>query len=238
MKAYCIAELKCNMNIGGRAAKQALPYLTGQAAYEFPDIVISVSEERIARMSEKYGVSADEAEYYLSGYDFYKQLLSFNGCFLHASAVAYQNRAYLFSADSGVGKSTHTALWLKNFPGAYILNDDKPALRKMDGRFFVFGTPWSGKTDLNRNEKVPLGAICFLERSEHNDIAPLKTGEAIGLFMRQTYNYHFRPEMTEKLFSLMNELFTQYHARRLRCRPDDAAARLAYNTLKEDGNEN
>ena len=71
---------------------------------------------------------------------------------LHSSCVVYEDKAYLFSAPCGTGKSTHTQIWLKRFPGAYILNDDKPAIRIMEDGVYAFGTPFSGKTDLNVNK--------------------------------------------------------------------------------------
>ena len=74
---------------------------------------------------------------------------------LHSSAVVVDGYAYLFSADSGTGKSTHTGLWKQHFGDrAYIINDDKPAIRKVDGEWYVFGTPWSGKTDTSVNPRA------------------------------------------------------------------------------------
>ena len=69
-------------------------------------------------------LSDDTLEYMYLGGEFYSTLVYFNGMMLHSSCVVYNNRAYLFSAPSGTGKSTHTQLWLKRFPGSYILNDD------------------------------------------------------------------------------------------------------------------
>ena len=66
-----------------------------------------------------------ESEYYCSAYRFYTQLVDFSGLMLHSSAVIMDGRAYLFSAPSGTGKSTHTQLWLDVFGDrATILNDD------------------------------------------------------------------------------------------------------------------
>ena len=87
---------------------------------------------------------------------------------------AMDGQAYLFSADSGVGKSTHSRLWQQVFGDqrVTIINDDKPALRLRDGVWYVYGTPWSGKYGLNHNLCYPLAGICFLERSKTNKIVP------------------------------------------------------------------
>lgn len=65
---------------------------------------------------------------------------------MHASVIAKEAGAYLFFGTSGTGKSTHSRLWLENVEGSSLLNDDNPALRVIDGKVIVFGTPWSGKT--------------------------------------------------------------------------------------------
>ena len=75
-----------------------------------------------------------------SGYQFYLQLINYDGFYLHSSAVVKDGRAYLFSGPCGVGKSTHTRLWQECFgEEAYVINDDKPALRRIDGKWYVYG---------------------------------------------------------------------------------------------------
>ena len=95
--------------------------------------------------------------------------------------------AYLFSANSGTGKSTHTGLWLEHFKDkAYIINDDKPVLKKENDSWYVYGTPWSGKYDINANKKELLGGIVFLERSKTNYLEPLQLNVSIPFFYNQT----------------------------------------------------
>lgn len=95
----------------------------------------------------------------------------YNGLMLHASAAALGGRACLFSGPCGRGKSTHTRLWQQTFGEAVqVFNDDKPALRRLDGRWYAYGTPWCGKDGINLNQKWPLGGICFLEKSQENRI--------------------------------------------------------------------
>ena len=67
-----------------------------------------------------------------------------------------------------------------------MLNDDKPALRLENGRWYAYGTPWSGKSGINQNKKVPLGGICFLKRGEDNRIRRLSAAEAVPLMFMQT----------------------------------------------------
>ena len=81
------------------------------------DIVFEVTERYyIDRQAEHPNLTIGEAEYLWSGAHFYEKLAKFNGVMLHASCVEYNGKAYLFSARSGTGKSTHTHLWLKYLP--------------------------------------------------------------------------------------------------------------------------
>ena len=93
---------------------------------------------------------------------------NYNGCVLHSSSVVIDNEAYLFSAPSGTGKSTHASLWVKYLTEKepYILNDDNPAIRIINGNIYAYGTPFSGKHDISVNQKAKLQGICFLKQSK------------------------------------------------------------------------
>ena len=149
MAVYDIAGLKVNIvNVKGRTEKQARPYLSdNQDENQNIDIVVDVDEKRVLRAMEEHPeLVQDDWEYMLTGSDFYTELLNFNGIILHSSCIVVDGMAYAFSADSGTGKSTHTQLWLKHLGDrAYMLNDDKPAIRLIDGKVYACGTPWSGK---------------------------------------------------------------------------------------------
>lgn len=139
MNTYRIAELKLNMKVKGKILKrQSTGYLSDKSA--IADITIDICDDFLAvKQRENSHLSIDECEYIWTGGEFYHKLLDFNGFMLHASAVAICNKAYLFSAKSGTGKSTHTELWQKYFgeDRAIIVNDDKPAIRFIDNQFYV-----------------------------------------------------------------------------------------------------
>lgn len=176
--------------------------------------------------------SVDILEYMLTGSAFYRSILRYDACMLHSSAVVVDGYAYLFSADSGTGKSTHTKLWLKHFGDrAYIINDDKPAIRYIDGDWHVYGTPWSGKTDTSVNTRVKLGGIVFLERSGKNFIEPMKSEEGIVQFIKQTPR-KVTAERMEWLLDIIDRLFTQCPVWRLGCDMSDDAVVTSYEAIR------
>lgn len=156
----------------------------------------------------------------------------YNGLMLHASAAALGGRAYLFSGPCGRGKSTHTRLWQQTFGEAVqVFNDDKPALRRLDGRWYAYGTPWCGKDGINLNQKWPLGGICFLEKSQENRIRRLSAAEALPLILAQT-TYRLPPQYMELLLASLDSLLREIPVFLLENRPEEAAARLSFETMR------
>lgn len=234
MKRLCIADLQVDIECRYETLlKQTVPYEQGADLSLPADIIVELSEADIDGGINKYkNLSRNDIEYVYSGTRFYKDLLAFDGMMVHSSAVVKNGYAYLFSADPGTGKSTHTSLWLKAFgDDAFIINDDKPALRIIDGQVYVYGTPFSGKTDLNVNTRAKLGGICFLERSEENWIKPITGAEAIMLILRQTL-HRLDNEQMPKMLELLDKILSTAPLYRMGCNISEAAAQLAYNTMK------
>ncbi|HZJ78702.1 MAG TPA: hypothetical protein VFD52_07900 [Clostridia bacterium] len=202
--------------------------------FENADICADVSEEEIKSLLERApNLTEAEAEYLLIGASIYTQLINFGGFFLHSSAVSVDGEAYLFSAPCGTGKSTHTQMWQKYFgeDSAQIINDDKPAIRIIDGQAVVFGTPFSGKTSLNLNTSVPLKSICFIERSKENWIKPLTNAKAVVEILNQT----IRPkeiEQMDKLLSMIEKVLNSIKVYKMGCNISEQAVKLSYNTMK------
>ena len=223
MKRYVIAGLKVDMDVSGRTLRQAQPYASDA---EGPaDITVSCDIGRIMELNPQIP-NEEVAQYLGTGAAFARELLAFQGSYLHASAVILDGKAYLFSAPSGTGKSTHTEKWCRLF-GATYLNDDKPALRLVDGVWMAYGTPWSGKHDLSDPRGVPLGGIAFLRRGQENTICRLSAKEALPRFMSQSLWRVKQHEQMEKQLILTDSILRQVPIWELTCRNDDAAAVVA-----------
>lgn len=221
---YKIAGLTVRMGSFGRIVEQARPYLVEDCGAA--DVVI---ESHWEELKAQYDYLSDsDGEYIFSGSSFYRQLLDFDGLMLHSSAVVVDGRAYLFSADSGTGKSTHTGLWLKRFgERAFVLNDDKPALRLEDGVWYAYGTPWSGKHDISVNERVPVAGVAMVERAQSNSIEPFGGREAI-LAVYQQVNRPRGMDCRIKLLELLDKLFRMVPVWKLRCNMEPEAAEVSY----------
>jgi hypothetical protein len=98
------------------------------------------------------------------------------GILLHACAVDYEGRGFLFVGGSGAGKSTLARLWQQE--GATILNDDRAIIRRQNNEFFIYGTPWHGDVNACSACRTPLEKIFFVKHAEENHVQPLSVLDA------------------------------------------------------------
>ncbi len=207
------------------------PYLVSDDAE--PDIVLDIKQEYIDYFVEN-GVDITEpiSENMVLCNMFNSRLIRFFGSYIHSSALKYEDKVYLFSADSGVGKSTHAKKWCRLFPDkARVINDDKPSFRIIDGKCIIYGSPFSGGTNIHLNEKGELGAIVFIERSSENKLVRLDTRQAIVLLMRQTHK-RVSAKARDRLLSMMSEILTNYPVYKLYCADNDEAVEAAFQIVK------
>lgn len=197
------------------------------------DIVLSVSDEHLKALLNKMtaDTTVEEAEELAFASAFNRSIISHNGMLVHSSAIEYRGKAYLFSASSGVGKSTHTALWRKAFGSdVKIINDDKPVVRFSDEKPVVFGTPFNGGSGLSDNISAPLGAVVFLERGESNSVRKPDNIEIIKRLYFSTARFVSKStadKMIENIERLIN--CSEFYV--LSCSTDISAAIFARNFL-------
>ena len=132
-------------------------------------------------------------------------MLDWDTFLMHGAVVAVGQSAYMFTAASGTGKSTHVQKWLENAPGAYVVNGDKPLIQMTDAGAVACGTPWCGKEKMGASVMVPLKAIALMERGENNTIREISFGEAFSFLLQQTYR-PTDPEKMKKTLALLSRM--------------------------------
>lgn len=146
---------------------------------------------------------------------------------MHSSVTVNSGRAYMFLAESGTGKSTHSRMWLENIPGSELLNDDNPVVRVAeDGSVTVYGSPWSGKTPCYRNASAPLGAMVQIRRSPTNAATPLSIPEAYALVSSSSSGFRGIDSMADGLHETISAIALAQPCFVLDCRPDAEAAQV------------
>ena len=158
------------------------------------------------------------------------RLPEYNAIVFHGAAVAVGEQAFLFTAKSGTGKTTHTNLWLKNIDGSYIVNGDKPILRVTDGKVFVCGTPWMGKEALGCNTCVPLQGLCILRRGTENTIQPVRFSDVMPTLVGQSYRPPDNAALIRTL-RVIEQIGQTVGLYVLYCNMEDEAALVAYKEM-------
>ena len=218
-----IAGLGVDVPPVGNMPERCVPYLA--------DVPVDIVLEPDKMSPNRWEKLSEEDNYYLSsGFQFYRKLMDFDGLMLHSSCVVVDGYAYLFSGPCGMGKSTHTQKYRKAFPGAVIINDDKPALRRMDGKWVAFGTPWCGKDGINENASAPVAGICFRHRGD-SQLSRLGPLEAAGYILQQT-NGRKTPEQARKLMRLVDLLVTEIPIFEFYNHADEGAEQITYSAMR------
>ena len=111
--------------------------------------------------------------------------LTKNIFFLHASAFVKNNKAYIFTAPSGTGKTTI----IKAVDKKQVLADDVVIIKKIKKKCFVYSSSFE-KTSFQLTKKIPIAAIYFLSQSKNNVI---KTLNYLQGFKKLIYNHILFP---------------------------------------------
>lgn len=201
---------------------------------------IKVTSEEIARENED---GKNWSLGYLESLAIYRKicekLLEENIILFHSSAVEIEGKAYLFTAPSGTGKSTHTRLWREVFgEKVTMINDDKPLIHipnrysdkaDLDDTIKVYGTPYAGKDGLQTNTSAPISAIIILHQAKENTINRLDARSAYPMLLNQTYRRTDKIGMLKTL-ELVEQL-SKLPVYSLGCTISKEAVMLAYDTI-------
>jgi hypothetical protein len=154
---------------------------------------------------------------------------------VHASAIYYKERAYLFLGKSGTGKSTHSRMWLEGIPGAELMNDDHPILRVLeDGTPMAFGSPWSGKTHCYRNIQAPVSAIVRIKQEKVNAVRRLRPVESFGSLMSSCSGFPIDKRFSDGKGDALQKVIKSAPCWELGCLPNVDAALVCSEAVVEN----
>lgn len=150
---------------------------------------------------------------------------------MHSSVTLYRGRANMNLGKSGTGKSTHSALWIKNFAGTELLNDDNPVVRVDPKEVTVYGSPWSGKTPCYKNKRAPVRALVMLQQKPYNHIEQLSVLPALGAMLSSCSTMVWDRTSYHAILNTISAVLRLVPVYHLECLPDRDAADLCRSTL-------
>jgi len=157
-------------------------------------------------------------------------LSSYNTFIFHGSAIYVDNKdnAYIFTAPTRVGKSTHVNLLMKNYPNRiHYINDDKPFISLENNQIYVHGSPFDGKERKSNNVKCKLKRIFILSRAKENSVKQINSKDALEVISNQL---HF-PKDREKAFKFLFKLMDLVKFYDLKINMLDDAAKTSFKIM-------
>ena len=206
---------------------------------EAPDFTIEVDEQMMAaeRKFDIYNSSDGVIESLAAYREICNRAYAYGCMFMHCSAISYKGNGVLFTAPSGTGKSTHSALWRRYFGEAVqIVNDDKPFLRFGENSVEVCGTPWDGKHHRSNNICVPVKAIVILSQAKKNRIYKTDAKQALYHILNQTIRPD-DPALMNTVLDFCEKLLQQVPVYALECNISEEAVLTDYNAIKGNFDE-
>lgn len=149
-----------------------------------------------------------------------ENIFDYNMLLLHGAAIEYKNKAYLFMAPSGTGKSTHIRYWKEVLKDVHIINGDKPII---DDKAYLYGTPWCGKERWGKPVSFKLDSLIFIERDSHNHIEKLEAKDCLNSLLKAVY---LPKKEHERVFDLINKIFSNIPIYKMYCVNDVSAAKV------------
>lgn len=215
-------------------ARNRIEVLDSYTVPETAAVAVHVPESEYRRGTA--GVPADTypaVEFGLLSCAVSNALIPYGCCIFHGVAFRWRERAWIFTAPPGTGKTTQYALWKTQFGDELrLLNGDKPLLDfRENGGIWVRPSPWSGKENMRRQESAPLGGVILLEQGPENRIRMLTPQAAVEPIYRQFLFFADGKEQVETVCAFEEQMLHSVPVWELSNVGDAAAARLTHDTI-------
>lgn len=237
---------------------QSLPVLDGKQIAQRPDMEIIRNEKeeiRLIGIKGKPGyyacykeICSNEAEIwvtrrvrelmpsdtvYSSLFALDRRMIEHGGLILHCAYIDHQGKGILFSAPSGVGKSTQAALWEK-YRNSVIVNGDRALLRKEEGKWLACGWPVCGSSGICKRMDVSIHAIVMLRQGRENSVIRLSPAEAFRQLYPQVTVNQWSSEFVQAAMNGIEDLIMQIPVWQLTCDMTEEAVQCLEGALFPD----
>lgn len=159
-----------------------------------------------------------------------RRMIVHGALILHCAYIECRGKGILFSAPSGVGKSTQAALWEK-YRNGKVINGDRALLRKDDGKWMACGWPVCGSSEICHQKNVPIHAIVMLQQGQENQVVRLSPGKAFGQIYPQITINQWNPEFVQTAMNGIKDLILQVPVWELTCDISEGAVQCLEDVL-------
>ena len=228
-----IADKVLKINAFNESTKK---YCLSFLSEEKPDYMITMSEEDLRNESS----NSNDGHVYVNEeisalYRKIADLLVEDGIIVfHSSAFKVNGNAFLVTARSGVGKSTHVKLLEEVIGDDFkYINDDKPLVKVSDD-VIVYSNPWNGKERRGNNNSAPLKAVLFLNRALDNSYKKINNKEEIYIKMLSQIYLPRDKAKREKALKIADKLLKSINFYEINVNKDIESAKMTYERIIKD----
>lgn len=141
------------------------------------------------------------------------------GFLLHASSVVRNGRAFIFTGISGAGKTTISQLAPQD---ATLLTDEISYIRRSDGGYCAYGTPFAGSLQKSgENISAPIAGVFLLAKGRENYLEPVEAATAARSLLRNILFFARDEDLVNRVFEAAVEFVSRVPVKRLVFTPDD-----------------
>jgi hypothetical protein len=127
-----------------------------------------------------------------------------DGFLIHACGAVIDGKAFVFAGHSGDGKTTLSRILARE--GVELLSDERIAVRKENGTFMAYGTPWPGEGNVVSPAAHPLGAIVLLRKSDRHRFRKGLDNTLMAELLSRSIVPYYLSEETQRIVNLLPEL--------------------------------
>ena len=178
----------------------------------------------VAAISPKTVLKAMEMEH---------QLTVHSTLLFHSAFIEYQGRAILFTAPSGIGKSTQARLWCEH-RGAKLINGDRSAVKVTAEGVLACGVPFAGSSDVRQNVTLPLAAIVYIAQAPRTEVFRLTGVRAFKRIWEGCSLQLWNREDVERASQTAMDVAKQVPVYYFPCTPDESAVQILQEQLLKE----
>lgn len=148
-----------------------------------------------------------------------RELLTRDGFLLHAASVVRNGRAHVFTGRSGAGKSTVASL----SPEGSVLTDEISLLRRENGEWRAYGTPfWGEFKAAGQNTKAPVAGIYELVQAPVNCMIPMRRASMLRALLPNVLFFSAQPQDNRRLLGIVGQAAEEISGGKLEFRKDQS----------------
>ena len=145
---------------------------------------------------------------------------------LHASFIVYRNKAILFSAPSGTGKSTQADLWKKYVSSVEIINGDRAIIGIEDGDVKAYGLPFCGTSKITINQNFNFNTIVILRQGKINKLIELSAKDSYKYLYSQINWIGWDKKLQINILDLLEKVVSSIKIYYFECLPEQSAVEM------------